>query len=237
MELLRVTGLSYSYEDVPVLRDISFSLESGDRLCVAGSNGSGKSTLLELIAGCMKPAFGEILINGERVSLKKSGERRKTGIVFQDPDNQLFMPTVWEDTAFAVMHRGVSPKHGRELAFDALRAVGAEHLADRPPYKLSGGEKQRAAIASVLILKPDILLLDEPTAALDPRARKNIITLLRGLDCATIIAGHDLDMMLDLGGEALFLHKGGIAAKGRAGELLRDGAFLRSIGLELPLSL
>ena len=237
MELLRVDGLSYGYEDVPVLRDIGFSLESGGRLCVAGANGSGKSTLLELIAGCMKPASGEILINGERVSPKNNRARRKTGIVFQDPDNQLFMPTVWEDTAFAVMHRGVSPEEGRELALEALRAVGAEHLADRPPYKLSGGEKQRAAIASALILKPEILLLDEPTAALDPLTRKNIIALLRGLGCAAVIAGHDLDMMLDLGGDALFLYEGRIAARGRAGELLRDGAFLRSIGLELPLSL
>ena len=222
---------------MPVLRDISFSLENGGRLCVAGANGSGKSTLLELIAGCMKPASGEILINGERVSPKNNTARRKTGIVFQDPDNQLFMPTVWEDTAFAVMHRGVSPEEGRELALEALRAVGAEHLADRPPYKLSGGEKQRAAIASALILKPEIFLLDEPTAALDPRTRKNIIALLRGLGCAAVIAGHDLDMMLDLGGDALFLYEGRIAARGRAGELLRDGAFLRSIGLELPLSL
>ncbi|MHB9291625.1 cobalt/nickel transport system ATP-binding protein [Hollandina sp. SP2] len=232
-----MSGLSYGYEDVPVLRDISFSLKSGGRLCIAGTNGSGKSTLLELIAGCMKPASGEILLNGQRVSPKNGGAQRKTGMVFQDPDNQLFMPTVWEDTAFAVMHRGVRPAEGRELALEALRAVEAEHLADRPPYKLSGGEKQRTAIASALILKPEILLLDEPTAALDPRARKNIIALLRGLNCAVIIAGHDLDMMLDLGSEALFLHRGSIAARGRPGELLRDEAFLQSIGLELPLSL
>jgi cobalt/nickel transport system ATP-binding protein len=229
MELLRVEGLCYTYEEEQVLKDVGFSLEKGGRLCIAGANGSGKSTLLELIAGCMKPDSGKILING--------GARRKTGMVFQDPDNQLFMPTVWEDTAFGVMHRGVSAAEGRERALEALRSVGAEHLADRPPYKLSGGEKQRAAIASALILEPDLLLLDEPTAALDPRARRNIITLLQGLGCAAIIAGHDLDMMLDLGGEALFLHRGRIAAQGKAAELLRDGAFLRDIGLELPLRL
>jgi cobalt/nickel transport system ATP-binding protein len=219
------------------LRDISFSLEKGERLCIAGANGSGKSTLLELIAGCMKPCSGRILIQGEQIPPGKSGARRKTGMVFQDPDNQLFMPTVWEDTAFGIMHRGVSPAEGRERALKALRSVEAEHLADRPPHKLSGGEKQRAAIASALILEPDILLLDEPTAALDPRARRNIIALLKNLDCAAIIAGHDLDMMLDLGGEALFLHQGRIAARGKAAELLRDEPFLRSIGLELPLSL
>jgi cobalt/nickel transport system ATP-binding protein len=238
MELLKVSGLCYRYDkNLPVLEDISFSLEEGGCLCIAGANGSGKSTLLELIAGCIKAASGEILIHGEPVSRRQGGERRKTGMVFQEPDNQLFMPTVWEDVAFGVMHRGLSPQEGRERALEALGAVGAEHLADRPPYKLSGGEKQRAAIASALILEPEILLLDEPTAALDPRSRRNIIALLKGLDCARIIAGHDLDMMLDLGGAALFLHQGRIAAQGKAAELLRDGAFLQSIDLELPLGL
>jgi cobalt/nickel transport system ATP-binding protein len=238
MELLKVVHLSYRYDKhIPALRDICFSLEEGGCLCIAGANGSGKSTLLELIAGCVKGASGEILIRGEPVSRRKGGEGRNTGMVFQEPENQLFMPTVWEDAAFGVMHRGLSPREGRERALEALRAVGAEHLADRPPYKLSGGEKQRAAIASALIPEPEILLLDEPTAALDPRSRRNIIALLKGLDCAKIIAGHDLDMMLDLGGEVLFLHQGRIAAQGKAGELLRDEAFLRSIDLELPLSL
>jgi cobalt/nickel transport system ATP-binding protein len=238
MALLTITRLCYSYDShIPALRDISFSLEAGGCLCIAGANGSGKSTLLELIAGCLKGASGEILIHGEPVSRRKGGERRNTGMVFQEPDNQLFMPTVWEDVAFGVMHRGVSPAEGRERALEALRAVGAEHLADRPPYKLSGGEKQRAALASALILGPEILLLDEPTASLDPRSRRNIIALLKGLDCARIIAGHDLDMMLDLGGEALFLHEGRIAAQGKTAELFRDEAFLRSIDLELPLSL
>ncbi|MFP3090197.1 energy-coupling factor ABC transporter ATP-binding protein [Treponema sp. TIM-1] len=238
MELLRVTNLCYSYySHIPALKDICFSLEEGGCLCIAGANGSGKSTLLELIAGGINGASGEILIHGEAVSRRKGGERRNIGMVFQEPDNQLFMPSVWEDVAFGVMHRGVSPVEGRERALEALSAVGAEHLADRPPYKLSGGEKQRAAIATALILEPEILLLDEPTAALDPRSRRNIIALLKSLNCAKIIAGHDLDMMLDLEGEALFLHQGQISAHGKAAELLRDGPFLRGIGLELPLSL
>jgi cobalt/nickel transport system ATP-binding protein len=240
MELLRVEEICYHYDShIPVLNHISFSLEKKGCLCLAGANGSGKSTLLELIAGCMKPASGQILINGEPINDRakgSAGKKHGTGIVFQDPDNQLFMPTVWEDTAFGVMHRGMSPEQGRALALEALRAVGAEHLADRPPYKLSGGEKQRAAIASALILEPEILLLDEPTASLDPRARKNIIALLKDLGCAKIIAGHDLDMMLDLAGDALFLHRGRIAAQGKATDLFGDDEFLRGIGLELPLS-
>jgi cobalt/nickel transport system ATP-binding protein len=238
MELLRVEGLYYSYNShIPVLEDIGFSLEAGACLCIAGANGSGKSTLLELIAGCMKPSSGKIELRGEAVSPKAGEGRRRTGMVFQDPDNQFFMPTVWEDVAFGVMHRGVSPREGRERALAALAAVEAEHLADRPPHTLSGGEKQRAAIAGALILEPEILLMDEPTAALDPRARRNIIALLQTLDCARIIASHDLDMMLDFAGELLFLHNGRIAARGMAAELLRDEPFLRGIGLELPLSL
>jgi cobalt/nickel transport system ATP-binding protein len=158
-------------------------------------------------------------------------------MVFQEPDNQLFMPTLWEDVAFGVMHTGVSPQEGREQALKALRAVEAEHLADRPPYTLSGGEKQRAAIASVLIMEPALVLLDEPTASLDPRARKHIISLLKTLDCTLLIASHDLDMMLDLGGRVIFLHEGRIAAHSKIPGLLKDPAFLQRIGLELPLSM
>ncbi|MDR1031211.1 MAG: energy-coupling factor ABC transporter ATP-binding protein [Treponema sp.] len=236
MELLRVSHLCHAYDrQILSLKDISFSVAKGDRLCIAGANGSGKSTLLELIAGCMKPYSGEILIKGiPRRELTK-GARSRTGMVFQEPDNQLFMPTLWEDVAFAVMHTGVSPQQGREQALKALRAVEAEHLADRPPYKLSGGEKQRAAIASVLIMEPELVLLDEPTASLDPRARKHIIDLLKTLDCTLLIASHDLDMMLDLGGELIFLHEGRIAAQSKVPGLLRDQAFLQGIGLELPL--
>ncbi|MDR2633020.1 MAG: energy-coupling factor ABC transporter ATP-binding protein [Treponema sp.] len=231
MALLRLNHVYYAYErQIPALADISFSLEHGECLCIAGANGSGKSTLLELIAGCMKPSSGELWLEGAC-----SPQGNRAGMVFQDPDNQLFMPTLWEDVAFGVMHRGVSPEQGREQALKALRAVGAEHLADRPPYKLSGGEKQRAAIASVLIMNPGLILLDEPTASLDPRARKHLISLLKSLDTSLLIASHDLDMMLDMDARVLFLHEGRIAAQSAIPGLLTDQIFLQSIGLELPL--
>jgi cobalt/nickel transport system ATP-binding protein len=187
----------------------------------------------------MKPSKGDILIDGVSI-FKDEKVRRKTGIVFQEPDNQLFMPTVWEDVAFAVLQKGVSPREARKMAEDTLDLVEAKHLADRPPYKLSGGEKQRAAIASILIsfqsnIEEKVLLIDEPTAYLDPRARKNCITLLKKLTCTRIIASHDLDMALDLCNETLFLHKGRIAARSPAPGLLLDETFLQSIGLELPL--
>ncbi|MDR2133952.1 MAG: energy-coupling factor ABC transporter ATP-binding protein, partial [Treponema sp.] len=236
MAYLQVEGVGFAYEKGrEVLRDINFSLEKGRCLCVAGANGSGKSTLLELIASCMEPSRGAIRINGASVFTKEGAQR--TGIVFQEPDNQFFLPTVWEDVAFGVMKKGMSPEKGRELAMEALRLTGAAHIAERPPYKLSGGEKQRAAIASVLVMEREVLLLDEPTAALDPRSRKNTIALIKALDCTRIIASHDLDMILDLADEVIFLHDGRIAARSGLPGLLLDQGFLQGIGLELPLSL
>jgi cobalt/nickel transport system ATP-binding protein len=241
VDFLTVENLSYAYDagrQAAALRNVSFAVKKGSRVCVAGANGSGKSTLLELMGGCMKPAAGDIRVEGVSVVRPPKGaaRARRTGLIFQEPDNQLFMPTVWEDVAFGIMKEGVPPEEARARALETLALVGAAHLADRPPYKLSGGEKQRAAIATALILNREILLLDEPTAALDPQARKGIIALLRGLEATTIIASHDLDMALDLADEIIFLHEGAVAARSPVPGLLLDEAFLQSIGLELPLS-
>jgi cobalt/nickel transport system ATP-binding protein len=238
MDFLTVQNLSHVYDDsFQALSDVSFSVKKGSCVCVAGANGSGKSTLLQLLAGCMKPSAGDILIDGVSIS-HHNDARRRTGIVFQEPDNQLFMPSVWEDVAFAIMEKGTSA--AREAAERALEAVEAKHLAGRPPYKLSGGEKQRVAIASVLVsfqdnIEDKVLLIDEPSASLDPRARKNLIALLKRLPCTRIIASHDLDMALDLCDEVLFLHGGRIAGRSSVPGLLLNEAFLQSIGLELPL--
>ncbi|GMO46147.1 MAG: ABC transporter ATP-binding protein [Termitinemataceae bacterium] len=225
MSQLELKNISYIYDDSIIsLDNISFSVDKGEVICLLGANGSGKSTLLEIIASCIKPTSGQIILGDN-----------KTGIVFQDPDNQFFMPTVWEDVAFGILKKGVSPDGARCRAITALKKVEAEHLADRRPYKLSGGEKQRVALASILVMEPDILLLDEPTAALDPRARKNIILLLKNLPCTKIIASHDLDMALDIRCRLIFLNKGKIAAESPSPGLLQDKDFLQSIGLELPL--
>jgi cobalt/nickel transport system ATP-binding protein len=236
MEHIKLSGVCFSYEKngPPVLSGIDFAVEKGSTLCVAGANGCGKSTLLQLIAGCLKPEKGRISVNGDN---GEGGNRGNAGIVFQEPDHQLFMPTIWEDVAFGVLKKGMSPGDAREAAFAALRMVEAEHLAARPPYKLSGGEKQRAALAGILITNPEILILDEPSAALDPRARKNLIPLLRNIKCTKIIASHDLDLILELAGTALFLNNGKIAGLCAVPGLLADEPFLQGIGLELPLSL
>ncbi|MDR1586052.1 MAG: energy-coupling factor ABC transporter ATP-binding protein [Treponema sp.] len=218
----------YEKHAPPALADLSVTVEKNETLCVAGANGCGKSTLLRIIAGCIKPAQGEIITP-------------RCGIVFQDVDHQLFMPTVWEDVAFGILKKGTQPEEAREAALLALRSVEAEHLAEKPPYKLSGGEKQRAALAGILITRPDVLVLDEPSANLDPRARRNLIALLRRLPCTKIIASHDLDLVLDLGDRVLFLREGRVAGEspvsGRTVPgLLADETFLQGIGLELPLT-
>ncbi|MDR2257666.1 MAG: energy-coupling factor ABC transporter ATP-binding protein [Treponema sp.] len=234
MDKLVLKHVSCVYDgNIQALEDITFSLRSGENLCIAGANGSGKSTILHIIASCVKHSGGEIFIDGERV---KNGPRHgKAGMVFQEPDNQFFMPTVWEDTAFGVMKKGMGPEEAKAAALEALKQVDAGEIADRRPHTLSGGEKQRAALASILIMEPEILLLDEPTAALDPRSRKHVISLIKNLPGAKIIATHDLDMALDMADRIIFLHRGKIAAECPAPGLLLDKNFLQGIGLELPL--
>jgi cobalt/nickel transport system ATP-binding protein len=230
MEHIRVSNISFSYEKhaPPALAGLNLTVKKNETVCVAGANGCGKSTLLQIIAGCLKPGKGEIFAPN-------------CGIVFQDVDHQLFMPTVWEDVAFGILKKGTRPEDAREAALRALRSVEAEHLAEKPPYKLSGGEKQRAALAGILVTKPEVLVLDEPSANLDPRARGNLIALLRRLPCTKIIASHDLDLVLDLADRVLFLREGRVAGEGpvsgrAAPGLLSDKTFLQGIGLELPLT-
>jgi cobalt/nickel transport system ATP-binding protein len=237
---LHVQNISFAYEArFPALANVSFTVEKGSCVCLAGANGSGKSTLLHIIAACMKPDGGDVLID-DRSIFKDESARRKIGIVFQEPDNQLFMPTAWEDVAFAIMNKGCDLEDAKEKALSTLKAVDAEHLAQRPPYKLSGGEKQRVAIASALVsFQPDseheILVIDEPTAYLDPQSRKKLMLLLKKLTCTKIIATHDLDMALDISDDILFLHNGALKARSPIPGLLADETFLQSIGLELPL--
>ncbi|MDR2658897.1 MAG: energy-coupling factor ABC transporter ATP-binding protein [Spirochaetaceae bacterium] len=235
MEKLVLQNISCVYDGaIKSLNDISFSVLEGECICVAGANGSGKSTLLQVISGCVKPSSGSVIIDGVT---RKNGEKEKiSALVFQEPEDQLFMPSVWEDVAFGVMNKDMDCETAKTLAIAALESVDAAALAERAPYKLSGGEKQRAALASVLIMEPEILLLDEPTASLDPRARKKLINLLKKIPRTKIIATHDLDMALDIANRVIFLNGGRIAADSEVPGLLLDETFLQNAGLELPLS-
>ncbi|MDR2869054.1 MAG: energy-coupling factor ABC transporter ATP-binding protein [Deferribacteraceae bacterium] len=230
--MLDVKDLTHKYGDISSIKGISFAMKQGESICVAGANGSGKSTLLQLIATSLKPLSGDILLHGCSIYSDLVASRRKIGLVFQNPDDQLFMPAVWEDVAYGVLSKGMQISEAKDLALHALSKVNAEHLAERMPHRLSGGEKYRVAIATVLILEPELLILDEPTASLDPKARKNIIKLLAELECSKIIATHDLSMAKEICNRVIFLNHGQIAAD--AANLLTDEHFLHSIGLELP---
>ena len=234
--LLQVRGLCYDYPDgTRALQGASFSLAEGEKLALVGVNGSGKSTLMLHLSGCLPANAGEILLRGETVGKHLSRLRGAVGMIFQEPDDQLFMPTVCEDVAFGLVARGMPAEAAREEALRILETLGVPHLAERPPHRLSGGEKRMVALAGILVTNPDLIVLDEPSAALDPRARRHVIEVLRELDKPMILASHDLDMVLDICTRSAIMREGCIAAEGCAEEVLRDAVLLKECGLELPL--
>jgi cobalt/nickel transport system ATP-binding protein len=237
--IVEARELSFAYADgTRALDGVSFRIEHGESVAIVGANGAGKSTLLLHLVGCLVPTAGAVRVGD--VPLAKATlamVRRAVGMVFQDPDDQLFMPTVFEDVAFGPANQGLLPDEIEARAQRALEAVGAAHLRDRPPYRLSIGEKRRVAIATALSTSPDILVLDEPTSSLDPRSRRQLIALLSRFSHTKILATHDLDLVLELCDRTIVLARGRIAADGRTEELLRDRALLEANGLELPLRL
>jgi len=237
--IVEARDLHYVYPDgTPALRGISFRITHGESVGVVGANGAGKSTLLLHLNGTLTPGKGEVRI-GELPIAKETLDnvRRSVGMLFQDPDDQLFMPTVYEEVAFGPRNLGVPAAEIESRVREALERVGAAGLADRPPYKLSGGEKRAVSIASVLSMSPDILVLDEPSASLDPRSRRHLIELLATFRHTKILATHDLDMVLDLCERTIVLHRGSVKADGPTREIFGDAALLEECGLEKPLRL
>lgn len=234
--LVEVKDLEYIYPDGnPALRGVSFRITHGEAVGVIGANGAGKSTLLLHLTGVLFPTRGTIRVGDWPVVKETLPQiRRSVGMIFQDPDDQLFMPTVGEDVAFGPLNLGLPVAEVEERVTQALEAVGALHLKERPPYKLSGGEKKTAAIATVLAMTPDILVLDEPSAALDPASRRKIITLLAGFKHTKIIATHDLDLILDLCERTIVLSEGRVLADGLTTKIFNDEALLNRGRLEKP---
>ena len=235
--MLDVSGLSFSYEDLgagarPILDELRFSLAPGERVGLIGANGAGKSTLLKLLVGLLLPPKAQtpaITFGGLSLEKKTLAEiRRRIGYVFQDSENQLFMPTVGADVSFAAESDGYAPEK-------ALSLVKLEGKAGTAVYRLSGGQKKLAAIAGVLTLSPELLLLDEPSSSLDPKNRRNLLNILRNLPSALLLASHDLDFVYDCCDRVLVLHKGRLVADGPGETVLRDKALLESAELELPL--
>ena len=237
--IVEVKNLRHVYPDGTVaLRDVSFRITHGESVAVIGANGAGKSTLLLHLNGYLSPTGGEVLIGDYPLTRETLVEVRRTvGMVFQDPDDQLFMPTVYDDVAFGPLNLGFPSEEADRRVLDALARVGIVHLKDKPPYRLSGGEKKRAAIATVLSMSPDILVMDEPTAGLDPSARRQLMGLLQAFTHTKIFTSHDLDMVLELCERTIILWEGSVAADGPTREIFRDETLLAACRLEKPLSM
>ncbi|NLH95700.1 MAG: ABC transporter ATP-binding protein [Synergistaceae bacterium] len=234
---LEVRDLWVSYPDgTEALRGLSFRLEHGEAVGLVGANGAGKSTTLLSLAGLIMPHKGSVNLGGTILSKKTVGEiRRRIGFLFQDPDDQLFMPTVFDDVAFGPLNQGLSAEEVEERVRTALDQVGAGQLAERPTYRLSGGEKRSVAIATVLSMMPDVLIMDEPSASLDPRGRRLLIGLLKTFTHTRLVATHDLDLVLEVCPRTIVLSEGRVEADGETARIFEDRELLERCRLEPPL--
>lgn len=234
--IVEVRDLSFAYPDgTEALKGITFRVEHGGAVALVGANGAGKSTLLMHLNGYLSASRGEVRIGDVRLTRETaSAARRAVGIVFQDPDDQLFMPTVAEDVAFGPLNAGLPADRVEARVGAALDRVGMSHLRDRPPYRLSAGEKRAVAIATVLAMAPDILVMDEPSSNLDPRARRRLIDLLRSFEHTRIIATHDLELVVEVCSRVIVMDGGAVVADGPAAQILGDETLMSSHGLERP---
>jgi cobalt/nickel transport system ATP-binding protein len=237
--IVEVQDLTHTYADgTTAVRGISFRIHHGESVAVVGANGAGKSTLLLHLNGYLTPQSGSVRIGDFPLTKTTVRDIRKTvGMIFQDPDDQLFMPTVYDDVAFGPLNLGLPVAEVEQRVQDALLRTDVAHLRERPPYKLSGGEKRAVAIATVLAMTPDILVMDEPSSNLDPKARRILIELLKGFHHTKIIATHDLDMVLDLCERTIVIHNGRITADGPTLDIFHNEALLAASHLEKPLRL
>jgi len=230
---IEVRDLSFSYPDGhEALKDVSLSIAPGEKVALVGPNGAGKSTLLLHLNGILT-GQGQVMVCGLTVEQKNFGRvRAAVGLVFQNPDDQLFSPTVFDDVAFGPLYQGLEPAEVTRRVDSALAAVRMTNYAQRVSHHLSAGEKKRIAIATVLSMEPEVLALDEPTAGLDPRARRTLINLLRDLPMTMLVSSHDLAMVRELLPRMVIMDEGEIVADGPTGELLRDEKLLEAHGLE-----
>lgn len=233
---LEIQNVHYSYSDKKnILTGVYWSIPPGQSVGLIGSNGAGKTTLFLLSAGVYKPDRGSIQVFGAPV--KYSGYNENIGYVFQNPDDMLFSPTVWDDIAFGPLNQGLSKSEIHELVHRTLSDFGIDELEARAPQHLSGGEKRLVSIAAAVVLKPKILLLDEPNSDLDNRARRKLINALTGLNITKVISSHDLEFVLETCTHAALLSQGKIIAYGESSVLLADKELMEQCGQEIPHSL
>ena len=238
-ELLKIEHLSFAYEkNEPVLEDINLRAQAGESIGVIGANGIGKSTLMKLMVGLYTDYEGILEVAHHPVIPGNLDHiREHVGYVFQDSEAQLFLSTVEEDVAFGPLNYGFSKEETEKRVTEALEKVHGVHLRKKHTYKLSGGEKKLAAIATILAMEPDIIIMDEPSLALDPQNRRNLIHILKEISALKIVTSHDLDFIMDTCERTILMYEGRIIKDGPTEELLRDRELLEENGLELPLGL
>ncbi len=234
--ILEVEALAYAYPDGhQALFGIDLRIDAGERVAILGPNGAGKTTLVLHLNGIHLPGHGSVRVAGTAVAKDSLKEiRRRVGLVFQDPDDQLFMPTVREDVAFGPANLGFRGADLDERVHQALAAVGMDHVAERSPHHLSFGQRRRVAVATVLAMEPDVLVLDEPSSNLDPASRRELADILQGLEQTILMVTHDLPYALELCPRSLVMNDGTIVADGKTADVLGDRALMEANRLELP---
>lgn len=234
--MIEMNHVSFSYEeDRPVIPDLSLHIARGESVGLIGANGAGKSTILKLLLGLLTPKSGTIRIDGLEMNRENLASiRRKLGFVLQNSDNQMFMPTVYEDMMFAPLNYGMSREEAEAKVDAVLEKLGLQELKYRYNHRISGGEKRMAAIATILAMEPEAVLMDEPSSALDPCNRRTVIRTICGMDQTRLITSHDLDMILETCQRVILVDGGVIVADGPAGEILRDRDLLEAHRMELP---
>jgi len=240
--LFKIENLTHCYSDGTIALDnVSLDFERGGRIALLGTNGSGKTTLLNHLNGILKPTSGQILFEGKPLSYDAKSLlelRRKVGFVFQDPNDQLFAPTVKQDVAFGPLNLGYLPEQVRKLVDDALKTVGMSEFVEKPPHFLSLGQKKRVALAGVLAMQPEVIIMDEPTANLDPRAISEILHLLLRLNkeqnITLLLATHDVDMVPLFANKLCILSKGKLVAEGEPKKIFSNAELIREVNLRSP---
>jgi cobalt/nickel transport system ATP-binding protein len=242
--IIETRDLSYSYGDGTLaLKDVSISLEAGGKVALVGPNGAGKSTLMLMMNGILRPTSGEVLFSGRPLKYDAASlraVRRAVGMVFQNSDDQLFAPTVFQDVAFGPTNLGLAPEKVKRYVHFALQYVGLSGYERRPPHHLSGGEKKRVAIAGILAMEPEVMILDEPTSNLDPASSEEIMEMLDELNQGgktLIISTHDVDLAYRWADDVILMKDGGVARRGSGPEVFADANLIRDARLKPPMVL
>jgi cobalt/nickel transport system ATP-binding protein len=231
--MIQIDNLSLTYPDrTAAVSGVALHIREGEHVALAGANGAGKTSLLLSLVGVLLPSDGSIIIDDIAVTKKSLPDiRRRAGMVFQNPDDQLFMPTVYEDIAFGLRNSGLSEEETGRRVTEIAGQLGIGALLEKSPSHLSGGEKRTVALAGVFVMQPSVLLADEPSSFLDPRARRSLIALLRSLRITLVVATHDLDLALSVCPRTVLLKNGSIAADGVTADILRNEELLLECGL------